>query len=463
MSQRMALREVLDYAERFSESLKERSVGWSASVEELRSLLGGELPDDGADPTTVVADLIKGAEPGIVGTTSPRYFGFVIGGRSETALAADWLTSVWDQNAGLFVGGPSASVVEEVAGQWLKEILLLPREASVAFVTGTQLAHFTCLAAARHHLLTGLGWELEQKGLAGAPEVRIIASEETHVTVTRALRFLGFGTDNLVLVGCDTEGGMRADEAIRALEATTGPTILCLQAGNVNSGAFDPIGDVMDVAHERGAWVHIDGAFGLWAAASADRRPLVKGVERADSWSTDAHKWLNVPYDAAMAFCAHPRSHAAAIGAHASYLIHSDGRERDQMDWTPEFSRRARGFSVYAQLRALGRRGVSEVVDRCCACARRFADRLGAEDDVEVLNEVVLNQVLVRFLASDGDHDRRTQEVVKAIQRDGTLWLSGSVWHGTHVMRLSVSNQGTTEEDVDRSIAAILRIAAETP
>lgn len=455
------LEEAGRYAREFLDSLPERPVRWSADVHELRALLDHDLPDDGLDATSVIAELIKGAEPGVVGTTSPRYFGFVIGGRSEVALAADWLTSVWDQNAGLFVGGPSASVVEEVAGRWLKDLLRIPAHASVAFVTGTQMAHFTALAAARHHVLAAQGWDVEERGLHGAPPIRIVASAETHVTVGRALRFLGIGSDSIVEVPCDEQGRVRATEMISAIGGGEGPTIVCLQAGNVNSGAFDPIREIVEAARSKGAWVHLDGAFGLWAAASPDLAHLVDGSELVDSWSTDAHKWLNVPYDSAMAFCAHPESHNAAIGVHASYLIHSEGhRERDEMDWTPEFSRRARGFAVYAQLRALGRNGVQEIVDRACSHARRFAEKLGSHDGIEIVNDVVLNQVLVAFSSSDGDDDAFTQEVVKRVQADGTLWLSGSVWRGRHVMRISVSNVDTTEEDVDRSVEAILAAAS---
>lgn len=446
------LAEILHYAHRFQRELPERPVGWRATVDEIRALLDGDLPEEGNDPVTVIRDLIKGAEPGVVGTTSPRYFGFVIGGRSETALAADWLTSVWDQNAGLFVGGPSATVVEEVAAKWLKELLHIPVDASSAFVTGTQMAHFTALAAARHHLMAARGWDLEACGLAGAPPITVLGSDGMHVTVSRALRYLGIGTDNLTKVGTDEDGRANTTEILSALEKADGPTIVCLQAGDVNSGAFDAIPEVVDAAHAKGAWVHLDGAFGLWAAVSESRRHLLEGSERVDSWSTDAHKWLDVPYDAAMAFCAHPESHNAAIGVHASYLIHSEGhRERDPMDWTPEFSRRARGFTVYAQLRAMGRNGVRDLVDRCCDHARLFAQLLSEEPGIEILNEVALNQVLV-----DLDGAETTKAVVERVQAEGTLWLSGSIWGGRPVMRISVSNARTTTADVERSADAIL-------
>jgi glutamate/tyrosine decarboxylase-like PLP-dependent enzyme len=456
MSRDKALDDVVAYAQAVLARLPERRVGASASVGELRGWLGGPLPEEPEAPRDVLASLIKGADPGVVGTASPRYFGFVIGGALPAALAADWLTSLWDQNAGLYVAGPAASVVEEVSGEWLKELLHIPPTASFAFVTGCQMAHFTALAAARHHVLAEQGWDVEADGLSGAPPIRVIAGEERHVTVDRALRYLGFGTSNLEVVPADGQGRMTVAGLQSALEATPGPTIVNVQAGNVNTGAFDPIAEIVDIAHEAGAWVHVDGAFGLWAAAAPSRAHLVEGVERADSWATDGHKWLNVPYDSGMAFCARPEPHRAAMGVQASYLIQSEpGAERDQMDWTPEFSRRARGFTAYAALRALGRSGVAEMVERCCANARRFAEALSAEPGVEVLNDVVLNQVLVRF----GDDDARTQAVVKAVQEDGTCWLSGSVWQGRHVMRISVSNWATTAEDVDISAEAILRCA----
>jgi glutamate/tyrosine decarboxylase-like PLP-dependent enzyme len=300
---------------------------------------------------------------------------------------------------------------------------------------------------------------VEVDGLVGAPPIRIIVGEERHVTIDRALRFLGLGTANLRTVSADAQGRMRADALRDALAESSGPTIVCAQAGNVNTGAIDPLGAICDAAHEAGAWVHVDGAFGMWAAASPTLRHLTEGIEHADSWATDAHKWLNVPYDCGLVFCAHPAAHQAAMGIHASYLVHSENRERDEMDWNPEFSRRARGFPVYAALRSLGRSGIADLVDRCCVHARRFAEALTQEAGVEVLNDVVLNQVLVRFLDPGGDHDARTRAVIRAVQEDGTCWLGGTTWQGKAAMRVSVSNWSTTTEDVDRSVAAILRAA----
>jgi len=447
------------YAVEFLNGLPERKVAPVATAEELRKELGGPMPDGPREPRLVVAELARTAESGIMATSGSRFFGFVIGGSLPAALAADWLTSTWDQNAGLYAAAPAASVVEEVCGAWLIELFGLPKHASYGLVTGCQMAHFTALAAARHGVLEEVGWDVEVDGLVGAPPVRIIVGEERHVTIDRALRFLGLGTTNLRTVSADAQGRMRADALRDALAESSGPTIVCAQAGNVNTGAVDPLRAICDAAHEVDAWVHVDGAFGMWAATSPTLRHFTEGIEYADSWATDAHKWLNVPYDCGLVFCAHPAAHRAAMGTHASYLVHSEDRERDEMDWNPEFSRRARGFPVYAALRSLGRSGVADLVDRCCAHARRFAEALSQEAGVEVLNDVVLNQVLVRFLDPDGDHDGRTRAVIRAVQEDGTCWLGGTTWQGKAAMRISVSNWATTVEDVDRSVAAILRAA----
>jgi len=458
-----ALRPLLDdaaaHAAGFLEGLPERAVAPAATAGELREALGGPLPGGPRDPRLVVAELARAAEPGLMATPGGRFFGFVIGGSLPAALAADWLATAWDQNAGLYAAAPAASVVEEVCGEWLIELFGLPEHVSYGLVTGCQMANFTALAAARNSVLEAAGWDVEADGLVGAPPIRVIAGEERHVTVDRALRFLGLGTASLSTVPVDDQGRMRADALEEALAGSSGPTIVCAQAGNVNTGAVDPLRAICDAAHEVGAWVHVDGAFGMWAAASPALRPLVEGMERADSWATDAHKWLNVPYDSGLVFCAHPAAHQAAMGVHASYLVHSLNRERDEMDWNPDFSRRARGFPVYAAIRSLGRSGVADLVDRCCAHARRFAEALAPEPGIEVLNEVVLNQVLVRFLDPGNDHDARTRAVVKAVQEDGTCWLGGTTWQGRAAMRISVSNWSTTAEDVDRSVAAILRAA----
>ena len=446
--------------------LGERPVGPRATVDELRAALGGPLPEGGTDAAEVVRTLADAVEPGLSATGSPRYFGFVIGGALPAALGADWLASTWDQNAGLYVGGPPAAVAEEVAGRWTLDVLGLPATASFGFVTGCQMAHVTALAAARNDVLARVGWDVERRGLVGAPRVRVLASDLRHVTVDRALRLLGLGTDAVVPVASDPAGRMRVDALDQALRASDEPTVVIAQVGEVNTGSIDPVDAICDLAQAAGAWVHVDGAFGLWAAASPTLRPLVAGVERADSWATDFHKWLNVPYDSGFAACAHPERHRAAMGTHADYLVHAapDG-PRDQMDWNPEFSRRARGFAVYAALRSLGREGVADLVDRCCAHARRFAERLGEMGGVEILNDVVLDQVLVAFPgaeASAGD-GQATTRIIDAIQGSGECWMSGTAWQGRPAMRISVVNWQTSTADVDRSVRVIeAAIAAAT-
>ncbi len=446
------LSEAYDAATEYLAGLPERAVGPDVTAEELHKALGGPLPEQSQDPRLVIRELAAAADRGLLPSGSGRFFGFVFGGATPAALAADWLTVAWDQNAGLYAAGPAASVVEQVAGSWLLELFGLPATATTGFVTGAQMANFTGLAAARHEVLRRAGWDVERAGLTGAPRIRVLVGAERHDTVDRAVRFLGLGTDNLVPVPVDDQGRMRSDMLGAVLAAESGPAIVCAQVGNVNTGAIDPVGEICDVAHAAGAWVHVDGAFGLWAAVSPRLRPLLAGFERADSWATDAHKWLNVPYDSGLVFCAHPEAHHGAMAVRAGYLIHDDA-ERDPMDHNPEFSRRARGFAVYAAIRALGRTGIVELVERSCGLAQRFADRLGADDRVEVLNDVVLNQALVRF----GDDDEITRRVVTAVQHEGTCWMSGTTWQGRAAMRISVSNWSTDAADVDRSVDAILR------
>lgn len=438
----------------YLETLDARPIGARASLEELRASIDVELDDESVPADRVVRDLVAAAEPGVTAMGSGRYFGFVIGGGLPAALAADWMASAWDQNAGLYVGGPSAAVVEETAGRWLKELLGLPSTASFAVVTGCQMAHFTALASARLHVLDAVGWDVNELGLQGAPPIRIVVGADRHVTVDRALRYLGIGRRDIVPVATDDNGRMLARALAEALVTGGGPTIVCAQAGEVNTGAIDPLDEICDLAHAAGAWVHVDGAFGMWAAASDQLRPMVAGLAEADSWATDAHKWLNVPYDSGLAFCAHPASHRRAMGVHADYLVHADETSgpRDQMDWTPEFSRRARGFALYAALRSLGRRGVAQLVDRSCAHARQFAAALSETDGVEVVNDVVLNQVLVRF----GDDDAHTHEVLRRVQESGEAWMSGTVWRGRAAMRISVVNWQTSDDDVRRTLAAIV-------
>ncbi|WP_414939617.1 pyridoxal phosphate-dependent decarboxylase family protein [Amycolatopsis sp. cmx-11-51] len=405
----------------------------------------GELPEKPAPPAEVIRRLADAVEPALVATTGPRYFGFVTGGALDAATAADMLATGWDQPAFNTVTSPAAAIVEEVAGEWLKDVLGLPSTTSFGFVTGGQGANTVCLAAARHHVLAQAGWDVERRGLNGAPPLKVIASEERHATIDRSLRLLGLGTDAVTPVGADAKGAID----IAGLEKTLdGPAIVCLQAGNVNSGAFDDFAAATEIAHRHGAWVHVDGAFGLWAAANPATSPLVAGVERADSWAVDGHKWLNVPYDSGYAFCAHPGSHAAAMSLTAAYLTgQGEGGVRAPSNFVPESSRRARGFATWAALSELGREGVAEMVERCCALARRFAERLTAEG-ITVVNDVVLNQVLVGF----GDE---TDRVVEAVQRSGECWMGATTWHGQRLMRISVSNWSTTEADVDRAVVAI--------
>ncbi|GIF40019.1 pyridoxal phosphate-dependent decarboxylase family protein [Actinoplanes xinjiangensis] len=436
-------------------SLDQRPVGETATLAELRGRLGGPLPDGPADPVTVVEELVQAAEPGLVAIPSGRYFGFVIGGGLPAAVAADWLTTVWDQNAGLYACGPAASVAEEVAGEWLRELFGLPGGSSFAFVPGCQTAHLTCLAAARHHVLRRAGWNVEEQGLAGAPPMRIVVSARRHATIDRALRLLGFGTATLTVVPADDRGRMDV-AALREVLRDGPPAVVCAQAGEVNTGAFDDLAAIADVTGPAGAWLHVDGAFGLWVLASPELRHLAAGAERADSWAFDAHKWLNVPYDSGVAFCAHPEPHRAAVSVTADYLVQGGaGEPRDAIDWTPGFSRRARGFPVYAALRQLGRQGVAELVERCCAHARAFAAGLAAVPGCELLGEVVINQVLFRF----GD-DATTERVLRRVVDSGEAWLSGTVAGGRRAIRLSVCNWRTGDEDVRRTLAAFQKSAA---
>src|SRR3954447_13277725 len=456
MIERSLLTRAADLAADHLEGLAERHVGPLASAAELRAALRGALPDDGVPAEQVVAEVARDAWPGLVASPGPRYFGFVVGGALPAALAADWLTAAWDQNAFSAVSSPAAAVVEEIAGAWLLDVLGLPADAGVGLTTGAQAANVTGLAAARGAQLAREGWDLEEQGLAGAPPLRVLLGEEAHVTVWRALRLLGIGRAAVEVVAVDGQGRMDAAALAAALAAGSGPAIVCAQAGNVNTGAIDPLADVVAAAREHAAWVHVDGAFGLWAAASPALASLTAGAADADSWATDAHKWLNVPYDCGVVAVRDAAAHTAAMGMTAAYLVQGGDSLRSNSDWVPEASRRARGFAVYAALRSLGRRGVADLVERCCALARRLAARLGGEEGVEVLNEVALNQVLLRF----GDDDATTDAAVAALQADGTCWAGGTRWQGRAAMRISISNWSTTEADVDRSAEAILRAVA---
>lgn len=439
----------------YRRTVSARPVFPNVDLEAVRARLGS-LPDQPSSPAATIEKLAAAIEPALVGSTGPRYFGFVIGGAVDAATAADVLTTGWDQNAYSAVTSPGAALAEEVAGAWLKDLLGLPVKASLGFVTGGQGANTVALAAARHKVLADAGWDVEVAGLAGAPRLRVVANGERHATIDAALRVLGLGTAVLEPVATNDQGAIDVADLARVLaSAPVGPTIVCLQAGNVNSGAFDDFTAAVGVAHDHGAWVHVDGAFGLWAAASPARRHLVSGVEAADSWALDGHKWLNVPYDCGYACCAHPGAHAAAMSYTAPYLTGPSRPLRNPGDFVLESSRRARGFATWAALHQMGRAGVAELVERCCALALRMAERLGAADGVTVLNDVVLNQVLVSF----GD-DVRTDAVIEAVQQSGECWMGGTTWRGMRAMRISVSSWRTTEADIDRSAEAVLAARA---
>ena len=437
-------------AARYLEAAPERRVAPSAeAVRGLERLLE-PLPAGPTAPEEVIRLLDEVGSPATMGIAGPRFFGFVIGGSLPAALAANWLASAWDQNAGLFVATPISAVLEEVCLRWLLDALALPAGCGGAFVTGATVANFTALAAARHAVLERAGWDVEAKGLFGAPAIQVVAGEEAHPSVVKSLGMLGLGRERVVRVPVDSQGRMRADR----LPELRGPCIVCIQAGNVNTGSFDPAPEICARAHAMGAWVHVDGAFGLWAAASPRHARLLDGFHEADSWATDAHKWLNVPYDSGLAFVRDPETLRATMGLTAAYLPQGEHREPSQ--YVPELSRRARGVEIWAALKSLGRSGLAEMIDRCCRCAQRFADGLSAAG-FEVLNDVVLNQVLVSFGAPE-----ETQRAIAAIQEDGACWCGGTVWQGRHAMRISVSSWATTEADVDRSLEAILRIARAT-
>lgn len=419
------------------------------------------MPRAGSNPTDVLEALAANADRGIIANAGPRYFGFVTGGAVPVTVAADWIGTAWDQNACLFTTSPAASAIEDVVAGWLLELLDLPRQSGVGFVTGAHMANFTCLAAARHEVLRRVGWNVEAQGLQRAPRVRVIAGAEVHISAIGALRYLGFGTDEIELIPVDDQGRMRADALEAALAKSDSPTIISAQVGNVSTGASDPVEAIVKAAHARGAWVHVDGAFGLWAAAVPELRSLVKGIETADSWATDAHKWLNVPYDSGLAIVANAAPQRAAMSMKASYLQRGLDEERVGMDYAPESSRRARALPIYALFRTLGGDGIADIVRRNCALARSMADRLSTEPGIRILNDVVLNQVLVHF--KDDDTTKRT---VAAVQAEGTCWAGGAIWQNKHAMRISVSNWSTTEADIDRSAEAIVncfRASSQAP
>ena len=435
-------------AARYLDALEERSVAPSARALERLLVLDEPLPENPSDPEAVLALLDEVGSPATTAMAGPRFFGFVIGGSLPAALAANWLAGAWDQNTGLFEPTPGTATLEQVSLRWLLEVLGLPPGSAGAFVTGGTMANFTGLAAARHAVLSQVGWDVEAQGLFGAPPVQVVVGAEAHPTLFKSLGLLGFGRERVVAVPVDGQGRMRVD----ALPKLCGPAVVCLQAGNVNTGAFDPAPEVIAWAHAAGAWVHVDGAFGLWAAAAPGRKHLLAGFSEADSWATDAHKWLNVPYDSGLAFVRDPEPLRASMSLRAAYLPH--GERRDPSSTTPELSRRARGVEVWAAMRSLGRSGLADLVERCCRHATRFARGLEAAGH-RILNDVVLNQVLVSF----GDADT-TNRVIAAIQRDGTCWCGTTVWQGQTAMRISVCSWATRDEDVEKSLEAMIRLAA---
>jgi len=441
----------------------DRSVCATRSLDELRQRLDVPLNQAGIDAGTVLNQLVSGVEGGITDSAGGRFFGWVIGGSLPAALAADWLTSAWDQNAGLYACSPAASVVEETAGRWLKEIFRLPPSASFAFVTGAQMAHVTALAAARHALLARQGWDVEQNGLSGSPAIRILTSTEKHGTLVRAVRLLGLGEKHIVALEADSQGQLLEDSLRQALEAAPStPTIVVLQAGDVNIGAFDDFARLIPLAKKYGTWVHVDGAFGLWAAATPRFRHLLEGVESADSWITDGHKWLNVPFDCGYAFVADRAAHRASFAYHAAYLTH-ETEARDQLDWNPEHSRRARGFATYAAIRQLGTSGIADLIEGTCAHAHALVTRIGALPHAQMLWEPLINQGLVRFLhpgkdAIEQDHDTFTDHIMAEILKSGEAFFTGTTWRGRRAMRVSVSNWQTSSADVERVCQCVSRV-----
>jgi glutamate/tyrosine decarboxylase-like PLP-dependent enzyme len=447
---RRLLEQTAEHAITYLEGLGARGVAPTQEAITRLDAFDQPLPEDRADPESVLRLLDEIGSPATMAMAGPRFFGFVIGGALPVALAANWLATAWDQNSALYKVTPATAALEQIALRWLLDLLGLPADCGGAFVTGATMANFTALAAARHTLLARSGWNVEADGLFGAPPITVVVGAEAHPTLFKALGLLGLGRSRVVRVPVDGQGRMCPD----ALPDLTGSTIVCLQAGNINTGAFDPLAEIYMRAHDAGAWVHVDGAFGLWAAAAPSRAYLTAGMTDADSWATDAHKWLNVPYDSGLAFVRDGAALRAAMAITAEYLP-TVSEQRNPSDYTPELSRRARGVEVWAALRSLGRAGLANLIERTCRHARRFAEGLEAAG-YQVLNDVVLNQVLVSF-----GNAETTNRVIAAIQADGTCWCGGTIWQGQTAMRISVSSWATTDEDVERSLAAMLRIAAQ--
>ncbi len=449
----LPLRVAFDHATAFIDGLGTRDVAARADAESLRAVLGGVLPAAASDPAAVIEAVARGMEPGLLGTSTGRFFGWVIGGALPVGIAADWLASSWDQNAAAFATSPASSVIEEVCGAWLKELLGIPAQASFAFVTGCQMAHATALAAARHRLLADRGVDVEADGLAGAPRLRILTGQTRHESLLRAARLVGIGTRAVEVLPVDEASRLRLDALAAALAASDQPTVVCLQAGDMNTGAFDPFVEACVLARAHGAWVHVDGAFGLWAAASPRLRHLLAGAEGAHSWATDGHKWLNVPQDCGYVFIADRAAHHGAF-AQVTSFAHAVEDTRRQLEWGPEWSRRTRALPSYAVIRSLGHEGIAAMIEGCCDHARALVEGLAALPGVEVLAWPQINQGLVRF----GDSDERTDAVVAAVQAGGEAWFGSTVWRGKRVMRISVCDWRTAASDVNRAIEAIKKV-----
>ncbi len=455
-------RSAFQSAVRYRKSLPDRQVGVSAPHDELETVLDSVLPENGESPETAIQALMTGVEKGLIHSAGPRYFGFVVGGSSPASVAADWLTSVWDQNAQVYMSSPAASIVEEVVARWVLELLGLPATAGVGFTTGTQMANFTALSVARNFVLRDHGWNMEADGLQGSPHIQILCGECCHATIQSAVSMMGLGARNIRLIQADEDGRMRLDAFQQALDAYKGPTIVCVQAGNVNTGAFDPIAEIIALSRSREAWVHVDGAFGLWAAASPRFSHLVAGVDQADSWATDAHKWLNVPYDSGIVAIRDSNAHRAFKSARCSYAGPAVAEFRDGSQWVPENSRRARGFVLYAALRNLGRKGVANIVEQCCGLARLFASELARMPDMRILNQVVLNQVLFRVEpAGVADLDALNASVASRIQRKGVCWIGTTEWQGNDRAAGFRIKLSTTEGDVMLSVKSVAESVKE--
>jgi glutamate/tyrosine decarboxylase-like PLP-dependent enzyme len=446
------LTHIADYSAKWREGVSSRPHRPVATYKDVLAAFRLDVDAAPASAARTIGELIDKAEPGLAAMTGPRFHGWVIGGSHPIGVAADWLSSAWGQNAGSCLATPSAAAAEEAAAHALLDLLDLPRESSVGFVTGATMANFTCLAAARSEVLRRAGWDVEGDGLFGAPPITVILGEEAHSTVFSALRYLGLGDKRVVRVAVDREGAIRLDAFREAIDKAAGPVIAIAQAGHINSGAFDPFPAIVDAAKGKNAWVHVDGAFGLWARATRDRAHLGAGLERCDSWAADGHKWLQTPYDCGYAIVRDKAAHKRAMQIAASYLPVAQDDARQPADFSPELSRRARGFPTWAIIRHLGRKGVAEIISRHCALARRFAEKLSAESGVEILNDVVLNQVAVRF----GADDELTRKTIDRIQSDGVCFVGGAQWHDQWIMRISVIGEATTAPDVDRSVEAML-------